>query len=236
MKSPIINLSKAAFLALALLALANLPALANDNNNPVVLSPNSHPYGKTYAKWSAEWWRWAMELPPGPGHPFDPDPSFKITTGQRGKVWFVGSPFGNSVRNCTIPASKALFIGLVNGELSNLEGFVTADAQRAAAKEQADLIVGVTCTVDGTSVPNLLTAYRFVSPQFKFFAPTPWIFGATGGPATAVADGYYVMLAPLSVGEHTIRFTGGIPAFGLSLDATYNLTVVSGSADDDEDE
>jgi hypothetical protein len=234
MKNPITNWSNTACLAFAVLALGNVPALAGDNN-PTVLPPNSHPYGKTYNKWSSEWWRWAMELPPGAGHPFDPDPSFKITTGQRGKVWFVGAPFGTTVRNCTIPASKALFIGLVNGEISSLEGFATADSQRAAAKEQADLIAGLTCTIDGVPVPNL-TSFRFVSPQFKFFAPTPWIFGPTGGAGTAVADGYFLMLAPLSPGDHNIHFTGGIPAFGLSLDATYNLTVVSGSADDDEDE
>ena len=45
---------------------------------------------------------------------------------------------------------------------------------------------------------------------------------ATG---TSVADGIYIMLAPLSPGAHTIRFRVDFPASGFSIDTTYNLTI-----------
>ena len=65
----------------------------------------------------------------------------------------------------------------------------------------------VFCVIDGVPVKNL-GAYRFLSPQFQFTAPTPRIFGATGGVGTAVGDGYYLMLAPMSKGTHTIHYGG----------------------------
>jgi hypothetical protein len=99
----------------------------------------------------------------------------------------------------------------------------------------ADHIVTSTlsCTIDGVAVANL-SAYRASSPEFSFTAPTPWIFGATGGAGVSVADGYYLMLAPLSGGAHTIHFSGAFHfaiAEGDPFDAdfgvddTYNITV-----------
>ena len=51
-----------------------------------------------------------------------------------------------------------------------------------------------------------------------------------GSKSPAVADGYYLMLEPLSVGYHTIHFTGklAIDSYYFSLDVTYNLTVARG--------
>ncbi len=49
-----------------------------------------------------------------------------------------------------------------------------------------------------------------------------------GAKSLFMADGYYVLLAPLPVGEHTLRF-GGHAHLGcgvtLTLDITYHLTV-----------
>jgi hypothetical protein len=79
-----------------------------------------------------------------------------------------------------------------------------------------------------------LSSYRVSSPQFSFNAPTPWLFGDTGGNGTSVSDGYFAMLAPLSIGQHTLRFggafhfstAGGDPFdFDGSIDITYHLTV-----------
>src|SRR5882724_12472074 len=85
-----------------------LPVLSQQA--PGVLPPKSQPYGKTYSEWSAGWWKWALGLPVD-GHPFnsDPNPDFRIDAGQSGQVWFLGAPFGTTVRNCTMPVGRALF-------------------------------------------------------------------------------------------------------------------------------
>jgi hypothetical protein len=225
--------SLAACTGLALLSLG-LSAGVCPTGQPGVLPPNSHPYGHSYAQWSALWWKWALELPVA-GHPFLSDP-VDLTEGQSGNVWFLASTFGASTRSGTIPSGKALFVGMLNAEASSLEPDPfhgdTAAEQATAANAVADLIVpsSLFFVIDGHPVTNL-GAYRFQSPQFSFIAPNPWINSpAPSGAGTAVGDGYYVMLPPLSAGHHTLHYGGdfdfdgdGIP--DASIDQTYNLTV-----------
>jgi hypothetical protein len=199
------------------------------NHLPTVLPPYPH----VHRVLSAAWWQWALSQPVA-GHPFNDDPAFDVTAGQRGPVWFLATPFGTVERNVTIPYSKWLFLGLLNAEASDLEGLgATKEEQRDTANFLADHIRDVACEIDGVSVPNM-DAYRFTSAQFRFHAPSPWIFGETGGQGTAVADGYYLMVTPLSRGTHTIRITGnfhfaiaeGDPFdFDAVADMTYHITV-----------
>jgi hypothetical protein len=204
---------------------------------PGVFPLDSTRYGNDYGGWSAAWWQWFMQTPVsanGIDHP-SINGNFDVTEGQTGDVWFLAAPFGTVVRSCTIPSGKALFVGLLNAECSNIEGLGdTAKQQRACAKAFGDLIDpnSLFCVIDGTPVANL-SSYRIGSPQFAFLAPSPcWIFGSceggtggTGGPGTSVANGYYVFLAPLAPGHHTLHFGGAFPSFGASLDMTYNITV-----------
>src|SRR5882724_9815303 len=108
-------------LAAAVLIVATVaPAWAGQGNagNPGVSPPGSQAYGK----WSAAWWEWALELPivdsAGHTHPFIDDPSFDVTEGQSGQVWFLAGSFG-AARTCTVPPGKALFFALLNSECSS---------------------------------------------------------------------------------------------------------------------
>lgn len=215
--------------ALLITAFLNLSAGAL---SAAVLPDAAKPYGKTYAQWSAAWWQWALALPVE-NHPFIDIAEIDVTAGQSGNVWFLASALGTVERTVTIPAGKALFIALLNVEASNLEAppfyGATEAEQRAIANSFADLIVNVSCSIDGNAVPNI-NQFRVESPQFEFTAPTPWIFGSTGGTGTSVADGYYVMVAPLSAGQHTIHYSGAFrfsdaPGDELPLDTTYHVTV-----------
>ena len=191
------------------------------------------PYPQLYGNLSAVWWQWALSQPVA-GHPFVDDPAFNVAAGQRGPVWFLATPFGTVDRYVTIPAGKFLLVGLMNAEGSDLEGMGTTYAeQREAATFQADHIQYVSCSIDGVTVPNI-DSYRFISPQFHFCAPSPWIFGETGGNGTSVADGYFVMAGPFLKGTHTINIKGafhfaiaeGDPFdFDASADVTYHITV-----------
>jgi hypothetical protein len=200
--------------------------------NAAVLPPQSSPYGKSYSQWSAAHWQWLFSLPVE-GHPGIDSPDFDVTEGQSGNVWFLTGPFGTVQRNVTIPAGKALFIALVNVDSSTLEeppfyGATAAD-QLAIASGFADYITDLSFTVDGKSVKNI-EDFRVTSPQFSFTAPTPWIFGDTGGTGEATGVGYFVMLAPLSAGTHTINYTGAFkfsdaPEDYIAVDMTYHVTV-----------
>ena len=194
----------------AALVLLVAASAAWSGQDPRILPPESLPYGKTYAEWSAEFWKWGLEYPVA-GHPFLDDPSFDFSARQSGQVWFWAAPDGPLERIVTMPEGKAIFLTLRDVECSSLEAppffGATEQEQRDCAKFFADHIVDLFCIIDGKPVKNL-EAYRVSSPQFQFTAPSPWIFGDTGGAGTAVADGYYLMLAPLSKGTHTIHYGG----------------------------
>jgi len=191
---------------------------------------NAHPFGRSYAEWSEAYWQWGMALPLE-GHPFLDTPEFDVTDGQTGNVWFLASVFGTVERTCRIPAHTSLFVGMLNVETSSLEGVPTEAEQEATSVFFADHIVDLSCTLDGVPVENL-EAFRSLSQQFTFSAPSPWIFGETGGTGTSVADGYYVFLKPLAPGPHVLHIEGafhfsveeGDPFdFDAAIDTTYNL-------------
>jgi hypothetical protein len=214
----------------AAVLLAGVSTAVAGSAHPVA-PPSAKVGGKTYGEWSAAWWQWALAIPAEPGHPFFDDASFDVTTGQSGNVWFLAGPFGTVERDITIPVGTRLFVAIINAEASNLEAppFFgdTAEEQLEAAQAFADFIVDPFLEVDGQALANI-EDYRFASPQFGFTVPDPNILGVGPGSGTAVSDGYWAMVGPLSKGEHTIHFGGTFedtPFGSFSLDVTYNVTV-----------
>jgi|GEM_PF-270595 len=215
------------------------------SSNPGILPPQSHPFGASYGEWSARWWQWAYSLPVDHHPLYD---TAGVSTGQSGKVWYLGASFAPSVssggqiiatanRSATVPSGVALFFPVANAEASTLEGNGTTDAElRAAARSFQDLTTNMSAEIDGTPVRDL-GAYRVQSPLYTF-GPLPdnnvlqsfGIAAPAGSTSLSVADGVYLMLAPLSTGQHTIHFHAETPAFNFLLDITYNLTVAPGNS------
>lgn len=85
-----------------------------------------------------------------------------------------------------------------------------------------------------------LEAYRRMSPlfDFDFDDPDDNVLGVDCSTvdcdnARAVSDGYWIMLTPLSAGDHTVRFTGSFrdpesDDLFFGLDVTYELSVIGG--------
>lgn len=190
------------------------------------------PFGKTYGQWSVEWLQWAAAIPA------DQNPLFStgevdLSIGQEGKVWFLaGSWVGPTERTGTVPANKAIFFPIFNVWAYNDVGETYTEAElRDMATGFVDLASGVSCTVDGKALSissnvRPKSILRLQSPPFSYSSD---VFGSTD---LAVMDGYWVMLPPLSEGEHEIHFHAEIPEYEIVQDVTYNLTVV----DDDDDD
>ena len=174
--------------------------------------------------------------------------------GQSGKVWFLAGVFnasGTAVRDeCEIPAGKALFVPILNGECSNVEGNGSSEAEwRACAAAQMALATDLSADIDGTPIRHV-AQYRVQSPRafglrlpdnnilqlFGFDAPAGQCFpiGSSCVPYRSVADGYYLLLSPPRAGAHTIHVHGAIPAFGFTLDVTYHLKVRHGAGSEVE--
>ncbi len=202
---------------------------ADGNSNPGVLPIGFKHFGKSYGEWAAEWWKWITAIP------FDENPMFDETgefcdIGQSGKVFFLASTFGFGewVRECEVPANKVLFFPIVPAVFWAPEDGETEEEVRAGANEAMDGVNLLKCTVDGVRLEDLFDQ-RAESPAFTLPDTLLIDFGFDPGDRfPAVADGYWIMLAPLSRGEHVIHFRMRIargPFAGSNHDVTYLLTV-----------
>lgn len=214
------------------------PAFGAGISNPGVLPPDSHPFGKTYQAWSNVWYQWALSIPvPAANpqsHPLFDETGANCATGQTGHVWFLGGVFnasGSVTRNCIVPTGTALFFPIVNFEVDRITPpILDLPDMRALLKDALSQVTILTAAVDGVSLSNL-NRYNtgFNGPTFSVTLPENNIYQYYGYDVPAgsyeplITGGYYLMLAPLSAGTHTIHFTGGSSSF--LLDITYNLTV-----------
>lgn len=240
----------AVFFLLIVVGVALSPARSvgqGGNANPGVIPPQARYQGLSYGEWSARQTQWFFSLP------IDHNPLYDTadcSTGQSGKVWFLGGTFASSViepgiilgeadRDCTIPSGTALFFPLVSAECSQAEGNGTTEAElRDCANFLADFIVpsSVFLKIDGTPVTNL-GSFRVESPFFTF-GPLPennalqaiGYDAPAGTTSPSVSDGYFAMVKPLSVGTHTLHFGGVVDLTSIGgplfiQDITYTITV-----------
>jgi hypothetical protein len=200
--------------------------------NTVIVPRDSSLYGNTYGEWGARWMQWAFSIP------VDRSPIADTTGGhcgelQSGPVWFLAGTFGTGpvTRSCMVPAGKALFFPLVAttfgagvfdceptvpGTLCNLAALrVSAGAPLDGATLSA--------TLDGNTIRHLRDQ-RVQLPAMTLTYPPDGVFGAAAGTYSPnVGDGYWLMVAPLSRGAHTLHFRAEVPGF--VADVTYHLTV-----------
>lgn len=171
---------------------------------------------------SAKWWQWLFSIPPNTNPILDDNP---CNVKQSGSFFYLVGTFGGSAdRNCTIPQGKAIFFPIVNIVATLDKNDPAFDTIAEVKKAVADFINGATdlqASVDGVDIN--LNKLRAQSPPFKFKVGEENLLGAPAGTYTAVSDGYWIALHPLSVGEHTIHFSGKIGDF--SVNVTYHITV-----------
>ncbi len=201
------------------------------DRNPGVFPVQAHAYGKTYGEWGADWWKALFAIPVVNGdHPFLSGGAF---AGEDGVLFLAPVEGSTGTINLTIPTGTALFFPVVNAECSTLEGLGTTEAElRACANGFIDGTSGRFAEIDGNPVNNL-DAYRVQSPLFVF-GPLPEnnlleFFGlqdTVGATSISVDAGVYLFLAPLSVGQHVLHTGGTFDDIGVSIDTTFNITVV----------
>jgi len=211
---------------------------------PVVIPPNDTSYNAL----AVAWWQYALSAPASV-NPLTDGTGARCNEGQSGQVFFlVGAPFtGTANRACTVHGAKSLFLPLVN-----TIDFHTDDPFDKAKLLYENEYLGNTrggqgdlsasklhASVDGSEIGNLdprTTPFRACalpvtgcSPDdFSFGMPAANLFALPAGTyRPALQDGYYLLLAPLPPGTHTISF-GGNAFFGgrFSQSITYKLNVV----------
>jgi len=211
-------------------ASANAAAAKGNQGNPDVIPPGSHFRGRTYGEWSAKWWQGGLGLD-NTQSPIATNGLADCSNGQTGNVWFLIGTFipAPSQINCRVPHGTALFFPIVNAECSNLEDppfFGLTPAEReTCAKAFVNQVTSMTATIDGTPIENLAN-YRVQSGDFEFTLPANNLLGKPAGTVgRSGADGYYLLLNPLSSGQHTIHFTATFCCGFGAIETNYVITV-----------
>jgi hypothetical protein len=172
------------------------------------------------ADWCAQWWQWAYNVPEAQSPLYDETGALG-GVGQRGPVWFLCGAYndtGVSSRTVIVPEGVYLFFPILAAQLDNADPAfdpLTEDELRASV---AAFVAGVnveslTCTVDGVGITDLAKR-RVISSVFRYVAvpgSTPNVlYNAAAGDVVSpsVSDGYWVMLKPLPIGNHTITWSG----------------------------
>jgi len=196
-----------------------------------VLPPHSVVADQSVAEWTVEYFKWQWLQPTNQNPAFDSDGS-RANNGQSGPVFFVTGGFYSGPqrpRHYTVPEGKYLLIPLLTIEVENIDITPARSAEqlRDIAAEIIDTTVELRAVVDGVSVPGLF-AYRERAPLFSLFVDSAdnllsygYQHPVVGLIDPIVVEGYWLMLAPLRPGTHSIIFGG---TYGPPNDYSYERT------------
>ncbi len=229
MKTRFIQIAFVLCLAAMVLLLPAPFRIATADGPVQVLAPESAVPYHPYSVLAAKWWKWVGAAPVSVNPVLDPTGEH-CAQGQSGDVWFLAGTFGGTVtRTCTVPRGKLLFFPIYNVAWAGTEPTDTAKMAREAVKEAIDQVnvADLSVEIDGKSVSQL-ERYRIYEPPslkslpiFNLNLPEDNVFGLDPGVYKPCStDGYYLLIAPLAPGSHTIHI-----AAKDFLDVTYQLTI-----------
>lgn len=178
------------------------------------------PFGLSYQDYVIAWWKWLISIPKDR----NPDPD---NTGERSAegqdpkfpVFFLssGNPDNKIQRKCEIPSNKGIFIPIMPVEVSDKEvdeiknmksKLSIIDYMKRKAKKDQDGVTELYLKIDEDEY-QLETLRKFRINQtyvFDVIFPSNNIYDREPGPSKAVADGHYIIINPLSKGEHRIKW------------------------------
>jgi hypothetical protein len=187
---------------------------------------------------SAKWWQWAFSFNTAQS-PLSDTTGERCDKGDVGKVFYLagtaGLSSGTAERKCTISSKQAILFPVANAAClighPCLSPKVTDINQlKQEVSHFVDLVKFREASLDGQSID--LSHARVQSPLFKTKVAVDNPFGEPpeAKATTAFADGYWVLLKPLSIGDHVLHFKAtfdlsslGLPDF--TTEVTYHLTI-----------
>ncbi len=194
----------------------------SSRDNSPILPPQARVARRNLSEWVEAFSKWTLPIPTSLSF-FDDGRSFSLN--QSGPVWFLQP--GCNDRSCILPEGKFLFAPLTfawNEFPCPDPTFKPAPGQSMEDFLKAGLApffdgkppVDGALVVDGKPLTNL-GAYRATSKLFNSVIDYSYNtslgdpcagFPTIGSPQPCVMDGYWVIIKPLSVGQHTLEYPG----------------------------
>ncbi len=202
----------------------------------IAYSPSEEPFGNSYASWCEAWVKYFYSIPCNK-HPLAESADDKTEPDQVGPVYFLAGTLGGTIeRTVIIPEGKGIFFPVLNYVANypcpyagskpapgqSLKDFLVRNAN--VMVDQGTLM---SVTLDGVRISDLLP-FRTTTELFYFQAlPELTCLDpcVTGELQPGVADGYWIMLRPLSPGQHKLNYKGSYPKLGWAIDVTYTIEV-----------
>lgn len=208
-------------------------------------------------KLSADWWASAMSIPLAQ-NPLADTTGSQCVLKKQGKTWLLASTFEGKefvTRNCIVPAGTSIFLPVISEMNFNSPGFCgQTDAQgnvinftvadiRKKISEPLNKAINLTALLDYYTP---LQIWRVESNAFKVTVPNGNLFDPiceksnlskvpVGTYSPALADGYWLKVDPLPVGEHHLHTHGeivyvidpiaGFPGQDIMHDIVYEIEV-----------
>lgn len=195
-------------------------------SSDIIFSKDSSPYGHSYSEWIGKWWQWHVSLPNKVNeqdktnlsliHPREAYSPEKCAWNQNdNNVWFLADgrnlglfEFTNpEIRKCTVPHDKALLVQIYGGGCDFSEGWKTDEELKDCVNIGLDT-VEFTAKVDGVQVMSSENRDDFLpNPNlFNITFTSDNVYDAEPGTYRAMANGYFLFLKPLGIGNHTVEF------------------------------
>ena len=200
----------------ALITVASVQA-----QTPTVVPPRDLVNDMSQAEWSRVWWQWAGSFQ-RIDSPVGDQTGALCARGQGGPVWFLAGTYGThrTVRTCKIPSGKHLFFPLINYIVMPRPGVpISCLGVTSSASTMTNDVFALVLDIDGVRVPDLVSYRQATTQCFDMGARTEGRIKVF----PSAANGYYVMLKPLSPGKHEINFGGALPSMLQAV--TYTLEV-----------
>ncbi|MFA5984892.1 MAG: hypothetical protein WC782_12820 [Methylococcaceae bacterium] len=188
--------------------------------------------GKSLGEYGNQWWQWASSMP-ALESPVKDKTGLKCNVNQNGQIWFLAGGYGSSkiTRTCSIPRDKYLFFPVINMLYIPVgDADLSCKQAKALAALNNDNLRSFVVSIDQHTIVNP-AFHRYSSPDcFDLLSRAP------KSPQSlrlypSATDGYWVMLKPLPVGQHTIKFKAEYhnpdEAYGMMVqDIEYQIEIV----------
>jgi PEP-CTERM motif len=203
-----------------------------------LLAPTATVGGYSQSFIQAQFSQWVLGIPADTNPVFD-GPGADRSLGDQGSHFFLPGSFDGTpvVRNVTVRTDQTLFLNVAN--VTVWPDFNETEAElRAIGNHVIGIVNSMSVTVDGSAAllpagTAALVDLRQSSPLFPLQVIPNNLGGWIPGVFPAISDGYLLAMAPLSQGNHQIRWTFNASPTGpfegqftFEQDITYNITAV----------